>query len=51
MSRLKPVTLNVKNIGRDGKKTTASIPLQVDFGKENEKGTQESIKEIDSPEE
>ena len=51
MRRLKPVTLNVKNIGRDGKKTTASIPLKVDFGKENEKGTQESIKEIDSPEE
>ena len=51
MSRLKPVTLNVKNIGRDGKKTTVSIPLKVDFGRQNEKSTQESIKEIDSPEE
>ena len=51
MRRLKPVTLSVKNIGRDGKKTTVSIPLKVAFGKQNEKGTQESNKEIDSPEE
>ena len=51
MRRLKPVTLNVKNIGRDGKKTTVSIPLKVDFGRQLEKNTQEINKEIDNPEE
>ena len=51
MRRLKPVSLNVKNIGRDGKKTTISIPLEVDFGRQPEKSTQENNKEIDSPEE
>ena len=54
MRRLKPVSLNVKNIGRDagdGKKTTVSIPLKVDFGRQPEKSTQENKKEIGSPEE
>ena len=50
MRRLKPVCLNVKNIGRDGKKTAVSIPLKVDFGRQPEKSTQENNKEIDSPE-
>jgi len=51
MRQLKPVSLNVKNIGRDGKKATVSIPLKVDFGRQPEKSTQEINKEIDSPEE
>ena len=51
MHRLKPVTLHVKNIGRDGKKSTVSIPLKVDFGRQLEKNTQEINKEIDNPEE
>ena len=51
MHRLKPVTLHVKNIGRDGKKSTVSIPLKVDFRRQLEKNTQEIDKEIDNPEE
>ena len=51
MRRLKPVTLSVKNIGGDGKKTTVSIPLKVDFGRKLEKNTQEINKEIDNSEE
>ena len=51
MRRLKPVSLNVKNIGRDGKETTVSIPLKVDFGRQPEKTMEENNKEIDSPEE
>ena len=41
----------MKNIGCDGKKTTVSIPLKVDFGRQPEKTTEENNKEIDSPEE
>lgn len=51
MRRLKPVSLTVKNIGRDGKKTTVTIPLKVDSGRQPEKSSQENNKGIDSPEE
>ena len=51
MRRLKPVSLHVKNTGRDGKKTTVSIPLKVDSWRQPKKSTQENSKEIDSPEE
>ena len=43
--------LNVKNIGRDGKKTTVSIPLKVDLGREPEKtqkNREEKKEDIDS---
>ena len=40
----------MKNIVGDGKKTTVSIPLKVDFGRQPEKSTQEDNKEIDGPE-
>lgn len=50
MRRLKPVFLNVKNIGRDGKGTTVSIPLKVDLRRQPaEKSTEENSKDIDSP--
>ena len=49
MRRLKPVFLNVKNIGRDGKKITQSIPLRVDIGpRQPENITEEKNKDIDS---
>ena len=49
MRRLKPVFLDVKNIGRDGKKTTVSIPLRVDLGKQPHKSTEENSQDTNSP--
>ncbi|PFX21209.1 uncharacterized protein LOC111335901 isoform X1 [Stylophora pistillata] len=49
MRRLKPVFLDVKNIGRDGKKTTVSIPLIVDLGKQPHKSTEENSQDTNSP--
>nr|XP_058962072.1 uncharacterized protein LOC131789017 [Pocillopora verrucosa] len=43
MRRLKPVFLDVKNIGRDGKKTTVSIPLIP------HKSTEENSQDTNSP--
>ena len=45
MRRLKPVTLKVKNIGRDGRKKTVEIPLKVDSlrGKELSDSSQGKI--------
>ncbi|PFX16013.1 hypothetical protein AWC38_SpisGene19737 [Stylophora pistillata] len=48
MRRLKPVFLDVKNIGRDGKKTTVSIPLRVDLGKQPHKSTEENSQDTNS---
>ncbi|PFX18881.1 hypothetical protein AWC38_SpisGene16723 [Stylophora pistillata] len=49
MRRLKPVFLDVKNIRRDGKKTTVSIPLRVDLGKQPHKSTEENSQDTNSP--
>ena len=49
MRQLKPDSLNVKNIRCDGKKTTVSILLKVDFGRQPEKSTQENKKKIGIP--
>lgn len=49
MRRLKPVFRDVKNLGRDGKKTTVSIPLRVDLGKQPHKSTEENSQDTNSP--
>ena len=54
MRRLKPAVLKVKNIGRDGKASTVSIPLKVDIQTSSsqsisEVGGNENIAEQDAP--
>ncbi|PFX11970.1 Fibrinogen C domain-containing protein 1 [Stylophora pistillata] len=48
MRRLKPIFLDVKNIGHDGKKTTVSIPLSVNLEKEPHKSTEEKSQDTNT---
>ena len=39
----------MENIGRDGKKSTVSISLRVDLGKQPHKSTEENSQDTNSP--
>ena len=49
MRQLKPIFLDVNNIGRNGKKTTLSILLRVDLVKQPHKSTEENSQDTNSP--
>ena len=49
MRQLKPIFLDVNNIGRNGKKTTLSILLRVDLVKQPHKSMEENGQDTYSP--
>nr|XP_058941754.1 uncharacterized protein LOC131770047 [Pocillopora verrucosa] len=49
MRQLKPIFLDVNNIGHNGKKTTLSILLRVDLVKQPHKSSEENSQDTNSP--